>query len=431
MAQKKFNIPKAEIPNFKLQVYTYANSFSTCLCLDSNATEAACGYDEYDFVVGIGTKATLKVEQTGNAFEQLKNFHAVHNGWLLGYLGYDLKNEVEKLQSNNPDGLGFPAMYFFVPEVLIRLKENSIFIDAQQPAEIFEAIQATSLSTQKEKKTFSFIPRVSKEKYLEKIHQTLNHIEEGDVYEMNVCMEYFAENVKIDPLHTYIDLQKISPVPFAAYAKFEDELFALCSSPERFMKKTGAKLISQPIKGTAKRGKDKNDDDAMKQHLFSSEKEMAENVMIVDLVRNDLARSCKTGTIKVEELFGIYSFPQVHQMISTITGTLRNDVHWADAIKNAFPMGSMTGAPKVKAMELIEKYEESRRGLFSGAIGYITPEGDFDFNVVIRSLLYQYTTQYLSYHVGGAITYDSVPEEEYNECILKASAIEQVGKGKI
>lgn len=431
MAQKKFNIPLTGILHFKRQLYDYANSYVTCLCLDSNETKAACGYNEYELIVGIGAKATLKVKQAGNAFKQLKNFHAEHKNWLLGYLGYDLKNEVEKLQSNNTDNLGFPAMYFFVPEILVRIKENSISIDAEQPDVIFEAIQATHLSAQKEKQAFSFTPRVSKEEYLEKILQTRNHIEEGDVYEMNVCMEYFAENVKIDPLHTYSQLQKISPVPFATYAKLEGELYALCASPERFIKKEGTKLISQPIKGTAKRGISPSDDEAMKQHLRNSEKEMAENVMIVDLVRNDLAKSCETGTIKVEELFGIYSFPQVHQMISTITSTLRNDVHWVDAIKNAFPMGSMTGAPKVKAMELIEQHEESKRGLFSGAIGYITPDGDFDFNVVIRSLLYNAATQYLSYHVGGAITYDSVPEEEYKECILKASAIEQLGMGKI
>lgn len=430
MAQKKFNISLTEIKHFKQRLYTYANSYSTCLCLDSNDTEAACSYNKYELIVGIGAKATLKVEQAGNAFEQLKHFHTEHQSWLLGYLGYDLKNEVEKLQSNNPDGLDFPAMYFFVPEILVQLKENSISIDAENPDAIFEAIQTTLLSNQKEKQGFSFTPRVSKEEYLEKIHQTLNHIEEGDVYEMNVCMEYFVKNVKIDPLHTYTELQKISPVPFATYAKFEGELYALCASPERFLKKEGNKLISQPIKGTVKRGANLSDDEAMKDHLRHSEKEMAENVMIVDLVRNDLARSCETGTIKVEELFGIYSFPQVHQMISTVTGTIQNDMHWVDAIKNAFPMGSMTGAPKVKAMELIEQHEESKRGLFAGAIGYISPNGDFDFNVVIRSLLYNAATQYLSYHVGGAITYDSIPEEEYKECILKASAIEQLGMGK-
>lgn len=432
MAHKSFTIPEAETLLLKQKLYAYANGFSTCLCLDSNDSKAACGYNEYELVFGMGAKTTLKVEQESNAFEQLKHFHAKHKSWLLGYLGYDLKNEVEKLQSNNPDGLGFPALYFFVPEILVRLKKNELFIDAEQPEEVFKSIENITLLklNPKKQQTFSFTPRISKKQYLEKIQQTRQHIEEGDVYEMNVCMEYFAENLKIDPLHIYSELQKISPVPFAAYGKFDNELYTLCASPERFLKKEGNKLISQPIKGTAKRGKDKTEDEATKHILRHSEKEMAENVMIVDLVRNDLARSCKAGTIKVEELFGIYSFPQVHQMISTVTGELNGVTHWIDAIKNAFPMGSMTGAPKVKAMELIERYEESKRGLFSGAMGYITPDGDFDFNVVIRSLLYNTNTQYLSYHVGGAITYDSVPEEEYNECILKASAIEQLGNGK-
>ncbi len=430
MTNKVFHIQQKEVPHFKQQLYSYANSYTTCLCLDSNQTQAACGYYTHDFIAGFGAKATLKIEKEGNAFEQLKHFYENHKTWLLGYLGYDLKNEVEKLHSHRPDSLKFPALYFFVPQVLVRLKGNAIFIDAPQPTAIFDAIQAVSLSTQKEKQVFSFTPKISKAEYLKKIDQIRNHIKEGDVYEMNMCMEYFAQNVAIHPLQVYTQLQKISPAPFAAYAKFDDELFALCASPERFMKKEGDTLISQPIKGTAKRGINAADDKAMKHNLRHSPKEMAENVMIVDLVRNDLAKSCIAGTIKVEELFGIYTFAQVHQMVSTVTGILHRNIHWTNAIADAFPMGSMTGAPKIKVMELIEKYEESKRGLFSGAMGYVTPEADFDFNVVIRSLLYNAKNRYLSYHVGGAITYDSVPEEEYNECILKASAIEQLGLKK-
>lgn len=429
MATKVFHTSTEGIKLFKQQVYSYANSFDTCLCLDSNNSLTACNYGDYELIAGVGAKAILKVEQEGNAFEQLKQFHTQHKSLLLGYLGYDLKNEVEKLQSNNPDGLGFPALYFFVPEVLIRIKESTVIIDCDDPTKVFELISESQPHTSNQKQKISFTPRISREEYLEKVCKTRQHIEEGDVYEMNICMEFFAENVSIDPLHTYTQLQQISPVPFGAFAKFENQLYAMCASPERFMKKQGNKLVSQPIKGTAKRGGNKADDEALKYNLRNSEKEMAENVMIVDLVRNDLARSCKTGTIKVEELFGIYTFPQVHQMISTISGILRDDIHWVDAIARAFPMGSMTGAPKVKAMELIEHYEESKRGLFSGAIGYITPDGDFDFNVVIRSLLYNAANCYLSYHVGGAITYDSVPEEEYNECILKASAIQRLGLG--
>lgn len=430
LPQKIFYIQSNVLPQFKQKLYGYANSFATCLCLDNNQNTNACGYSSFEMVAGIGAKAVLKVDDVSNAFEQLKQFYIENKGWLLGYLGYDLKNGVEKLQSNNPDGLGFAPMYFFVPEIIVTLKGEEIIIDANNPEAIFAAISDYNSIDEQVLPLPKFTPRISRDEYLDKVQHVRQHIEEGDVYELNLCMEFFAENAQINPLATYKELLKISPVPFAAYAKLEGENYAMCASPERFIKKQGEKLISQPIKGTAKRGENTADDEALKYNLRNSEKEMAENVMIVDLVRNDLSRSCDIGSVQVEELFGIYTFPQVHQMISTITGTLQNNTHWVDAIARAFPMGSMTGAPKVKAMQLIEQYEESRRGLFSGAIGYITPDGDFDFNVVIRSLLYSASCQYLSYHVGGAITYDSVPEDEYEECMLKASAIQQIGLGK-
>lgn len=200
----------------------------------------------------------------------------------------------------------------------------------------------------------------------------------------------------------------------------------MCASPERYLFKDGVKVLSQPIKGTARRDADVTIDSQIKQELRNSIKDQAENVMIVDLVRNDLARSCETGSVHVDELFGIYSFPQVHQMISTVSGELKPGVPFTNAIHYSFPMGSMTGAPKIKVMELIELYEQQRRELFSGTVGYINPEGDFDFNVVIRSLFYNAATQYLSYQTGGAITYDSDPMKEWEEMRLKAWALERI-----
>ena len=242
---------------------------------------------------------------------------------------------------------------------------------------------------------------------------------------MNFCQEFYAENCGILPSEVFLRLNELSLAPYACFYKW-NERYLLCASPERFMKKIGKTIISQPIKGTIKRGKTHKEDQKLKEQLLNSEKDRAENVMIVDSVRNDFARSCKAGTVKVEELFGIYSFQQVHQMISTIKGTLKPDCHFIDAIKNTFPMGSMTGAPKVITMETIEQYEHTKRGLYSGAVGYITPDGDFDFNVVIRSILYNNLTNYLSFQVGGAIVYDSDPESEYEECLLKAKAMRAV-----
>src|SRR5690606_8474955 len=190
--------------------------------------------------------------------------------------------------------------------------------------------------------------------------------------------------------------------------------------------KEGHKIISQPIKGTMRRGSNESEDNVLKDQLYHSEKERAENMMIVDLVRNDLARSAIPGSVKVDELFGIYTYPKVHQMVSTVSANAGSDVAFSEIIRNAFPMGSMTGAPKVSAMKLIEQFESSRRGLFSGAAGYITPNGDFDFNVVIRSILYEQKTKKISFQVGSAITYDAVPDQEYQECQLKAEAMRQV-----
>jgi para-aminobenzoate synthetase component 1 len=221
-------------------------------------------------------------------------------------------------------------------------------------------------------------------------------------------------------------LLEISPTPFSALYGLNGK-YLICASPERFLKKTGSEIISQPMKGTARRDlQDKNNDDHLKQSLFEDAKERAENVMVVDLVRNDLSKVCKDGSVKVDELFGVYSFPQVHQMVSTVSGELKEKVSFSEIIKATFPMGSMTGAPKIRVMELIDQYEPTGRGLFSGSVGYIDAEGNFDFNVVIRSILYNASTSNLSYYAGSGITFYSDAEKEWEECLLKAEAIRQV-----
>ena len=257
---------------------------------------------------------------------------------------------------------------------------------------------------------------------METVEKIKEHIRYGDIYEINYCQEFFAEDVVLDPLELYFRLNEFSGTPFSCYYKDGSRHLA-CGSPERFLKKEGNQLISQPIKGTKPRGKNKVLDMQMKEALQSSAKEQSENVMIVDLVRNDLSKTAEKGSVKVDELCGVYSFKNMHQMISTISSKLKKEVHFIDAIKECFPMGSMTGAPKIRSMELIEKYEKTKRGLYSGAVGYIDPVGDFDFNVVIRSILYNECNAYLSFIVGGAITDKSNPIEEYEECLLKAKPI--------
>ncbi|WP_293741406.1 anthranilate synthase component I family protein [uncultured Pedobacter sp.] len=409
------------ISDFKRKALHWANQFGVCCFLDSNNYHDA--YSAYDFIIAADVHQELKCS-TGNGFDQLKSFYATHKQWIFGYFSYDLKNEIEDLQSNNPDGLNFADLYFFVPKYLIAFKDGNAEVLIGNES-VLDDIESLSFENKKQLRAIQISHRLSKDQYIAKVEALRSHIHRGDIYEVNFCQEFFAENAEIDPVHTFEALNQISPTPFAGYFKIYDQ-YILSATPERFLCKRGSRLISQPIKGTAKRSSDPEKDKAVKLQLRNNVKEQAENVMIVDLVRHDLTKSAVKGSVKVEELFGIYSFPQVHQMISTISCGLNPEIHFIDAIKNTFPMGSMTGAPKVKAMKLIEEYEISKRGVYSGSFGYITPDGDFDFNVVIRSILYNSDNQYLSFQVGGAITYESDAKKEYEECLLKASAILKV-----
>ncbi len=406
---------------FKQKALHWANQFDVCCFLDSNQYKDH--YSAYDFVIAADVKEELKCN-SGNAFEKLKAFYEKHHQWLFGFFSYDIKNEIENLQSNNTDNLNFPELYFFVPKYLIACKNGrpEVLIGTDS---ILSEIDNYCIEEISNSIPLEIESKINKNQYIETVETLKNHIIRGDIYEVNFCHEFFAKNALINPVQTFELLNQLSPTPFAGYFKVYNH-YILSATPERFLAKRNSKLISQPIKGTAKRSSNSAEDEEIKIQLKNDLKEQSENVMIVDLVRHDLTKSAVKGSVKVDELFGIYSFPQVHQMISTISCELNPAIHFIDAIKNAFPMGSMTGAPKIKAMELIEQYEETKRGVYSGSFGCINPNGDFDFNVVIRSILYNSANQYLSFQVGGAITYQSDAEKEYEECLLKASAILKV-----
>ncbi|MCC9168320.1 anthranilate synthase component I family protein [Pontibacter harenae] len=385
---------------------------------------------EHLLAVSSTTGAAIQLDEA-DAFASLRQQLAKQSGLWCGFLSYDLKNQVEKLHSDNHDGLQFPLLFFFQPEVYIYFKEDKLILYSSERN--IETIIATILATAA---PAPLLPlqlkvqqRVAQDEYINQVNKIKQHILEGDVYELNYCIEFFAEDVQLQPLPLYLALNAASPTPFSGYLKLQDK-YLLCASPERYLKKDGQKLISQPIKGTIKRGATPAEDQELQQQLRHDEKELAENMMIVDLVRNDLSRSCSVGTVQVEEMFGIYGFQQVSQMISTVTGELHPEKNLVDALKESFPMGSMTGAPKISAMQLIEELETTKRGLYSGAFGYVTADQNFDFNVVIRSIQYNASNGYLSFMVGSAITYDSTPEQEYQECFLKAKAILKVlGQG--
>jgi para-aminobenzoate synthetase component I len=420
----------------------WGNRFNICAFLDNHqyqlpgheqeclagfgcVHEVKCGLVRGD--TNHGDRDTNQDLASKPSLEQLQQFLDVHKDWCFGHFNYELKDEIEGLHSSHEEQMGFPQLYFFVPKYVLQLNEKELSVGSLENdhAEVYQQIIETVIEAE-------IVPsvqvkeRMNHEEYIHSIKKIQQHILRGDCYELNYCMEFFAEDAVVEPVNIYQSLTQISPNPFSAFYKVNDS-YLLCASPERFLRKKGKELLSQPIKGTLRRDtNDSAEDEVLKQQLYKSSKDRSENVMVVDLVRNDLSRVCEEGTVKVEELFGVYSFPQVHQMISTVSGQVRGEVSFAEMMKALFPMGSMTGAPKRKVMQLIDRYEPTARGIFSGAVGYISPEKDFDFNVVIRSILYNSNTHYLSYYVGSGITWYSDAEKEYEECLLKAEAIRKV-----
>ena len=412
---------------FKTQLLEWANSKKDMIWLDSNAYQS--NYGNFDCILALDANTAIQTN-IENAFDTLEQYQTTTSDWIFGYLTYDLKNDLEPLESNNFDGLGFPELYFFQPKKIFLFKSNTVTLSYLESAAAdigadLNDIQTTVVSfNSPSNKPLEVQSRISKQIYIDQVETLKNHIGRGDVYEANFCQEFYAHGT-LNPLHTFRKLQSISRPPFAVYFKHNDQ-FLISASPERFLKKDGQTLISQPIKGTAKRSINPNEDEVLKTNLMSDPKERSENVMIVDLVRNDLSRIAKKGTVHVEELCGMYSFKQVHHLISTIKAELKSNISPIQAIKAAFPMGSMTGAPKISAMKIIESLESTKRGLYSGAVGYFTPNGDFDFNVVIRSILYNATRSYVSFSVGSAITAKSDPSKEFEECLVKAQAMRDV-----
>ncbi|PSL50061.1 para-aminobenzoate synthetase component 1 [Chitinophaga niastensis] len=411
----------------------WGNQFNICCLLDNNNYPSP--YHQFEALLAADALQTLEVN-AGNAFPALQDFYDTHQDWLFGHLAYDLKNEVVPgLQSNNYDGIGFPDMCFFRPRVVMQLQKGLVHIGGEAFSEqdahaVYTAClrmpvnvaPATVLHTQ------PLQARLDHQQYISAVKDLQQHILHGDCYEVNFCRENYMEQVNVYPPALFAQLNALSPAPFAAYYRLHDK-YLVCSSPERFIQKKGNTVISQPIKGTSRKDPDPVIDQQLQQQLYQSAKERAENVMVVDLVRNDLSHTALKGTVKVTELFGIYSFAHVHHMISTISAQLSPQLPVTEVLRTAFPMGSMTGAPKIRVMQLIEQYEQTRRGLYSGAVGYITPTGDFDFNVVIRSMLYNAADQYLSFQTGSAITFYSDPEKEWEECLLKAAAMEKTITG--
>jgi len=355
-------------------------------------------------------------------------FHSHKDRYIFGWMNYDLKNQFEHLSSKNEKFIDFPLAYFFVPKVVVRKNEgHEIEYLGKQPSsdekqlvdEFFHDLQAPTDSK------VTLQPTFSKAEYLERVTALKKHIQLGDIYEVTFCQDFRSTSATIQPRAIFGQLNVRTEAPHACYVEFQNN-YLISGSPERFLQLKDQHLISQPIKGTARRHNESVADEQSKKELLNSQKERSENVMIVDLVRNDLSRIAVKGSVHVDELFGIYSFPTVHQMISTVSCRLNRDIKFTEILRALFPMGSMTGAPKIRAMQLIDQYETFQRGLFSGSVGVKYPNGDFDFNVIIRSILYDATNHRISCPVGSAITIASDPEQEYQECLTKIEAMKWV-----
>ncbi|MBN2166075.1 MAG: anthranilate synthase component I family protein [Marinilabiliaceae bacterium] len=416
---------------FREKLIAYMQQFKYSLTLETHGdqfyTPEHFVNSSYQLIVGYDS-----VREFGNYSKDFFNMVNGINDWVLGGFSYDFKNNIEYLTSCNNDGVQMPEVFFFQPRFVL-LKQNSLwkvgynseYNTLKDALELISDIELFEIKKQLGDKAIPIKHRTGREHYLNTVQSLKDHIHRGDIYEINYCVEFYSDNVNIDPVSLYFDLIQKSPVPFAAFMKNDDK-YLMSASPERYLKKLGGAVMSQPIKGTAGRGNDEDEDRRVAKFLCSNAKERSENIMITDLVRNDLSKIAKQGSVIVEELCGIYNFRQVHQMISTISAKIDEGKEWFDIILSSFPMGSMTGAPKMKAMQLIENYEDMKRGFYSGTVGYLTPEKDFDFNVIIRSVLYNSKLKYLSFMVGSAITSMSDPEYEYDECLLKARAIMEV-----
>ena len=414
--------------SFKLQLLRWSQQFSDVVWLDSNAHSDK--YSNYDAVLAVDAFTAIETDYK-DAFHKLNEYQNLTKDWLFGYLTYDLKNTTEDLSSLNFDGLGFPDLYFFQPKKIFLFKDNQIeikylkMVDDEVDYDLSEIENFRHQTSHQNSDSIKIKLRIHKDDYFNKVNKMLSHIHRGNIYEANFCQEFYAENTEINPLETFEKLNAISKPPFATFLKTEDK-YLVSASPERYIKRDHKTVISQPIKGTARRSSDNVEDLKLAKDLALDEKERSENIMIVDLVRNDLSHTALKGSVKVKELCKVYSFLQVHQMISTVTSEVSEALKSAELLRTTFPMGSMTGAPKISAMQIIENLEETKRGLYSGSVGYFKPNGDFDFNVIIRSILYNESNKYVSYSVGSAITAKSDPLKEYEECLIKAKAMRDV-----
>ena len=385
--------------------------------------------------LGLGCKKSL--ELGGNISEldvlnALEKFSA-RERWTFGWIGYDVKNSFLNLSTRIENGLGLPDLAWWEPEVVIKWNSHSKpeVIQGDEKCDLAKK-GITAIYDDAETSNVGSTELVwswKKEEYVEKFNSVKDLIQAGDIYELNLCQTLTASAQSTNSWGLFSNLYAKTKAPFSAYLQCGNARI-MSGSPERFLKRIGDKLISQPIKGTTARGANLEEDEKFIEQLKSSEKERAENIMIADLVRNDLSRVAIRDSVEVVDLCGIHTFETVHQMITEVNCMVDSKTGLSEVLSATFPMGSMTGAPKISAMKNIDLLEQKGRGVYSGSVGYISPDGDFDLNVLIRSLFHNAETEIIEASVGGAITSLSNAEDEYNECVLKAEALIKTVNGE-
>ncbi len=350
----------------------------------------------------------------------------VQGRWNYGHVGYDRKNALEHLRSRHPREDGFAEVEWTVPQWVLRFQDGQASVlhagrDGEGAAQLLRALGAPVTGVVPAS-LHGWQVRTPRERYLEHVRQALAHIQRGDVYELNYCAQRRTAAPGWDPFAGFAALMAANPAPHAAFYRCGDA-FALCASPERYLRIEEGRITAQPMKGTRRRSADPAEDARLAQELATDAKERSENIMAVDVMRNDLSRVAAPRSVVVEELCGVHAYPHVHQMTSTITARVGHGRSTWDVVAASFPMASMTGAPKVRAMQLVDELEDMRRGLFSGTLGLVAPNGDTDLNVVIRTLTFDASTGAASLITGSAITAASDPEQEWAECELKARSV--------
>lgn len=390
------------------------------MLLNSNASDGRS-------FLALGVKRAVKAFTHAAGTTPLRLFLSLSPAWYFGVMAYEFGNRfVLPLSEGKSPFPGLPQYYFFEPLHLAVWQNDRVDIFSDEPGfarELEEAFNRRQSTVIDKNRLSGFNPTMSKDDYLNDVHTFLDAIARGDIYEANYCYTLEGKG-EIDPWQTWLRLNALTSAPFSGYFQTDNQAL-LCGSPERFLSRNGNTLCSQPIKGTRRRGDNRVEDEELKQQLRSDAKERSENIMITDLVRNDLSRLALPDSVRVEELCEVKSYKTVHQMVSTICAELPANTSFSDIIAATFPMGSMTGAPKASAMKLIARCERSPRGWYSGSMGWIDPEGNFDFNVIIRSIYYHQVSHEIRAGVGSAITAACDPEAEWEECALKARALVQ------